>query len=235
MRRHAPPPSRRATAPIAPAAPWSAPFSSPAPPPSAGGAGLVWAAGSKADPLVRPFLTASLESELEEAFAFFDGDRDGRVNVAEMLQALGACGYALTADEARGLQQGVQLRYGGLLSVQQFIAVVQGSVSPRVPQLSEEEAVKELRGVRGWCAAPDAVGSGASAEAHAVMRTVLTGSGDRLTPAEFVQFLRLQAPPRFRALAASQELLSLHARGIQVATDKAAATEKLAATFFDRD
>jgi Ca2+-binding EF-hand superfamily protein len=184
-------------------------------------------------PYVRPFLTAALQTELSEAFAFFDGDRDGRLNVAELLQVLRACGFALSDAEGRGLAQGVEVRYGGLLSLPQLISVAQGSVCPRVPQLSAAEAVKELRGVRGWCTPTVAEGSGFTAEAHAVMRTVLTQSGDRLTPAEFVQLLRLEAPPRFRALAASQELLTLHKRGVAVAAEKAADTSKLAAAFFD--
>lgn len=177
---------------------------------------------------MRPFLTASLQLELEEAFAFFDGDRDGRINVSELLRVLRACGFALSEAEGAGLAQGCDVRYGGLLSLQQLLAVVQNSVCPRVPQLSEGEAARELRAVRGWCAP----GAASVAEAHARMRTVLTGSGERLTPAEFVQLLRLEAPPRFRALAASQELLALHARGVSVAADKAAETTRLTAAFF---
>ena len=178
---------------------------------------------------MRPFITASLQLELEEAFAFFDGDRDGRVNVLELLRVLRACGFALSEAEGAGLAQGCDVRYGGLLSFQQLLAVVQNSVCPRVPQLSEGEAARELRAVRGWCAP----GAASVAEAHARMRAVLTGSGERLSPAEFVQLLRLEAPPRFRALAASQELLALHARGVSVAAEKAAETTRLTAAFFD--
>jgi len=221
-RRRAPSPPSRSThrnetfvPAVPPPAPSSPPlstarFGKPNPPPTS--RSFFGAKYGPADPTVRPYLTSSLRVEVEEAFFFFDGDRDGRITVAELQQVLRACGFALTDAEFLGLAQGIEVRYGGLLNRKQLLSVVEDTVCPRAPQLSAGEAAAELRAVRGWCA-PFAVGSGAAAEAHARMRNVLTRSGDSLTTTEFVNFLRLEAPPRFRALADGEELRPLRALG----------------------
>ena len=165
----------------------------------------------------QPSLPLATMVTLQEAHAYFDSDRDGRINVAELPLVLRAAGFALTQEDVDLLKKVMEVRHGGLLTLPGLVSFTISSVCPRVPLLSEEEALGEVRGVRRWClggdapASPGAWGS-VAAETHGVLRARLTRSGDRLSAAEFVDFLRLEAPPRFRPAmqpAGGRELLGL--------------------------
>jgi Ca2+-binding EF-hand superfamily protein len=51
--------------------------------------------------------------EYQEAFAYFDGDRDGKINKEEFGRLLRAVGHAPTEAELAALRKAVDRIYGG--------------------------------------------------------------------------------------------------------------------------
>lgn len=126
-----------------------------------------------------------------EAFAFFDGDRDGRINKDEFEQVLRALGHAPTEAEMNALKRSVERIYGGTLTFPQFVKVVSSIVEAKIrPPGSYASSVEAaLHEFNSMCR--DRSGGEISV---ADMKLILTRHGDALDEAAFLQLLRTVSP-----------------------------------------
>ncbi|KAA0170736.1 hypothetical protein FNF28_01278 [Cafeteria roenbergensis] len=67
-----------------------------------------------------------------EVFAFFDEDRDGRLDVEQFIGAVRSLGHAPTESDVAMFSRTVEKRYDGFLSLQEFVNVMTGVVIPRL-------------------------------------------------------------------------------------------------------
>lgn len=136
-------------------------------------------------------------AELREAFALNDEDRDGKLNVRQLLVVLAALGYLLTAKEQRDVSYFVDRLYYGLVTYEEFMSVLRERAHTFKTMNSSRDVIKA--GLRAYGALPTiggprgalaASGPAAGITDEASLRRLLRSSGDTLTDREFAVALR---------------------------------------------
>lgn len=78
--------------------------------------------------------------EYRELFAFFDGDRDGKLTADEFGSAIRALGHAPTESELAALAKTIDRIYGGSLNYTHFIKVISTVVQSKMKHPSDTGA-----------------------------------------------------------------------------------------------
>jgi hypothetical protein len=130
-----------------------------------------------------PALTKAQRGTLLEAFALFDGDRDGRITVAgELSTVLRASGFLLTNAELAALSKALLPRYYGFLTPLNLLEVAASlppsSYSSRTPEQTLEHLRQQLR--QGVLAQPN-------------QTVLLCKTGEPLTAREYASLSLVQS------------------------------------------
>lgn len=141
---------------------------------------------------------ASSVLEFQEAFAYFDSDRDGRINSAELTEVLRALGHVMTHNELAFVIKQTEKVYGGFLSFPNFVKIYTAFVEGKVGHASVyagtiEDAVKEFvtlcrQRTDGQILIRD-------------VQTLMSRVGDKMDEHSLLQLLKqLQPPPQGKRL-----------------------------------
>ncbi len=126
---------------------------------------------------------APLPAALQEAFAYFDADRDGRITFAELPTVLRSVGYLLTQAEARALTRRLLPTHLGFLTPADLQAVC--ATLPTPSGFNARPPAATLAYLR------DQLARGALAQANRVALLCTTGEG--LTAQEYAALTQLGA------------------------------------------
>jgi Ca2+-binding EF-hand superfamily protein len=131
--------------------------------------------------------------EYMEAFAFFDGDRDGKINKEEFGKVLRALGHAPSEAELAALQRSVDRIYGGFLTFPNFVKVVSSIVEAKIRPIGSYAPGVEaaLNSFNEMCR-----GSSDGKLRLDDLHMMLTRHGDALDEASFRELVRLVSPSK---------------------------------------
>lgn len=126
--------------------------------------------------------------QLREAFAMYDNDRDGFVNIDELIRIVQAMGFAPTPADAEGVRRTCERLYGGRLDIHCVGAVVDNIVVERLQPPNPDTVAN---GIRTWqLLSGKAACKASGCVPLSDLNHLMTVCGDRLSVREYLEFQR---------------------------------------------